>query len=75
MPLIIKILRILNGDKQPDLARALGCTAYAISQKERGKAAFSVEEIRLIAKRYNVSLEFLMDGEESKRKILELACK
>ena len=47
----------------------------SISQKERGKAAFSVEEIRLIAKRYNVSLEFLTDGEESKRKILELACK
>lgn len=67
---IIKVLRVLNGDTQQDLANFLGCSPNAISQKETRKIVFSLKEAGLIAKRYNVSLEFLINEEESVRKIL-----
>lgn len=72
MAKIFKILRVLNSDDQKVIADLLGISVFSLSNKENGKSKFTIKEAQIIAERYNVSLDNLINGEKTKKKILEL---
>ena len=48
---------IRNGDRQEDLAKAIGLTTPTLSDKMNGKADFWRKEIEAISVRYSLSAE------------------
>lgn len=61
MPTGIKFLRIMHKDKQKDLADLIGCTLSTYNRKENGKADFTLNDIILIAKRYSVTIDYIVN--------------
>lgn len=60
----IKELRTINNLTQEDLAKKLFVTRNAISKWETGKGLPNVESIKLLAKTFNVSTDYLINDEE-----------
>ena len=56
----LKAAMILKGDKQTDLARALGISYQTLSEKMNGKSDFLAKEIQAIRDRYDLSAEALV---------------
>lgn len=61
MASIVKVLRILHNDNQQEIAKLLGTTVTTYNRKENEKSKFTLDEAKLIAARYNVSLDKLMN--------------
>lgn len=72
--LAVKVLRIVEGDTQEELSNYLGCTVSTYNRKENGKNKFTLEELKKITKKYNVSLEKIVNTEVVKKEILNLFC-
>ena len=72
MNTIVKILRIINNDTQKSLADLVGITQSNFNLKENGKLSFTLREAQLIAKKYNISLDSLVNGNRTKEKIVDL---
>lgn len=53
----LKVAMIRYGDKQEDLAAALGITSATLSLKINSEAEFKRNEIEMIIKRYSLSTE------------------
>ena len=53
----IKIFRIANNMTQEQLANVIGCSTNAYIQKEKGRVDFTVNEIIIIKKYFNLSIE------------------
>ena len=48
-----------HGDKQSDLAKAIGIPQSALSDRMNGKRSFRQDEMNIIRKRYSLSAEQL----------------
>lgn len=72
MNTIVKILRIINNDTQKSLAELVGITQSNLNLKENGKLSFTLREAQLIAEKYNISLDSLVNGNRTKEKIVDL---
>ena len=48
-----------NGDKQSDLAKAIGIPQSALSERMTGKRSFRQDEMNIIRKRYSLSADEL----------------
>lgn len=66
----VKIARLLNNESQQELANLIGCQRSTYCLKENGNIPFSLEECKLISKKYNISLDVIADAELAKEKIL-----
>ena len=53
----LRAVMIRNGDRQEDLAKALGISPTALSAKINGKRVFTQPEIEKIALRYNLTAQ------------------
>lgn len=51
----------LKGEAQIDLAKAMGITKASMSVKMQGKNPFKLEEVRFIAKRYDLTNDEIVD--------------
>jgi transcriptional regulator with XRE-family HTH domain len=60
----LRALRRRHGTSQRELAKLLDCTAAAISQWESGDTQPTMDKITSIAKHYQISLEWLLNGAE-----------
>lgn len=67
-----KLLRIIHEDTQTVIANELGCTLTSYNLKENGKAKFTLEEMKILSKRYNTSIERLTQDGDTKEKIIGL---
>lgn len=63
----IKRIASFHGVAQTDIARLLGYTPSAISQKLAGHSPIKIEELALIADYLKVSTDYLLGREESQR--------
>lgn len=72
MSTVAKLLRILNNESQQEVATYLGCSRDTLSRKELGKNDFTFKELKMLAKRYNVSLTTISDNDSIRAKILEV---
>lgn len=59
----VKMLMIQGGDKgtQKELAELLGISEPSVVNKLKGRQEWKVDEIRIFAKRYNLSAEAICD--------------
>ena len=64
----LKELRKLNNLSQEQVAKELNITRQAISKWETDKTMPDIENIILLSKLYNVSLESIMGEEEEKNR-------
>ena len=55
----LKYLRISNNLSQKDVANLLGCSQVAYGMYELGKRKISVEKLIILARFYNVSLDYI----------------
>ena len=67
----LKELRKLNNLSQEQVAKELNITRQAISKWETDKTMPDIENIILLSKLYNVSLESIMGEEEEKNRACE----
>lgn len=58
----LRLLRKGNGDTQNDIAKLLGVTREAVSQWERGENTPTIETLKVLAQRYQVSLDYIVEG-------------
>lgn len=68
----IKILRIISGENQEKVSSELGCTVSTYNRKENGKAEFTLPELKLLAEKYNTSLDKLSNQEEFKNRVMNI---
>lgn len=57
---IIKNIRTSNHLTQSDFGRILKCDRYRVADIERGKTTPTIEDIKLISKKFNVSCDYLL---------------
>ncbi len=55
----IKKLREVNNESQEELAKAVNTTKYTIANIEQGKTNLALETAMLIARHYNVSIDYI----------------
>ena len=60
----IALLRASNGWSQAELARRIGVSASAVGMYEQGRRVPSVDLLILLARLFNVSLDYLIIGTE-----------
>jgi len=58
----LRLLRKGSGDTQNDIAKLLGVTREAVSQWERGENTPTIETLKVLAQRYQVSLDYIVEG-------------
>lgn len=58
---LLKSKMALKGEAQIDLAKAMGITKASMSVKMQGKNPFKLEEIKFIAKRYDLTNDEIVD--------------
>ena len=63
----IKKIRIDNGFTQKEFADRLGVTYQAVSKWENGKNIPDIMILKLISKEFNVNIDDLLEGRESKK--------
>ena len=64
----IRELREDNDYKQKELADFLGCSQVCYSHYENGKREPSLDMLNKLSKYFNVSIDYLINGEEFKKK-------
>lgn len=58
----IKALRAYHGLSQTNIANTLGCTFATYNKKENGKVDFTLEELNVLAKKFNIpAINFFKD--------------
>lgn len=57
----VKEYRLLNGYTQTEIANILNIKQNSYSNKELGKRAFTIEEIKLLKELFKVTYEDLLD--------------
>lgn len=73
MATLVKILRIMNGETQKEIADALECDLSTFNLKENGKREFSLKEAQILSDRYNISLDKLVRyAEKTKAEIINI---
>lgn len=73
MATLVKILRIMNGETQKEIADALKCDLSTFNLKENGKREFSLKEAQILSDRYNISLDKLVRyAEKTKEEIISI---
>lgn len=60
----LRALRKSRGEKQEELAAALGITKAQISDMETGKKTTTLEKFALICRHYQVSADYLLGFQE-----------
>lgn len=68
----VKLLRLLNGDIQDDNAKLIGCNLSTYNRKENGKSEFTLKELKILAEKYNVKLEKIINVSCVKKEILSV---
>lgn len=68
---IIKKLRLEKGWSQTQLAEMLKISSAGMSHLESGRNSPSLEMVKKIAKLFNVSLDYIVNGKESTGEISE----
>ena len=68
----IRNLREKKGFTQAELADKLGVSSKAISKWEANKGTPSYEFLPLLAKLFNITIDYLMTGEEQEEKVVLL---
>ena len=63
LPEILKKLRELHGETQEELAKAIGLTKSAISNYENRHRTPELNELRALAKHFNLTVHSLLRGE------------
>lgn len=71
MASVLKILRILNNDKQQEIAKLLGVSLTSYNNKENGKASFTLDEAKVLSDKYKVSLDKLI-SDTTKEEVIKL---
>ncbi len=56
---LLKSLRVREGLRQEDMAKMLGISGRAYTEKENGKSQWKVGEARKISKYFDISMEDL----------------
>ena len=60
----IALLRLSKGWHQAELARRIGVSASAVGMYEQGRRTPSLDILIMMAKQFNVSLDYLITGSE-----------
>lgn len=64
---IIKKQLLIHGTKQKKICEILGENKTRVSKKINGKTAFSIEEVKIIAKFFNMTVDELIGGSTNAR--------
>ncbi len=67
----LKAIREDNDDDQGSVARILGTTQQQISKYENGQQKMSIDRYVILAKHYNISLDYLAGIIDSPRALIE----
>ena len=68
----VKIIRLITGESQGELAEYIGCSRQNLCQKENGKLEFSLEEANKISEKYGIPLELIANPETAIKKISDM---
>lgn len=71
----IKKLRLKEGLTQKELANKLWCTSQYVSMIESGKTHMSIETLDLCSKTFNVSIDYIVYGENFEKDSSVKECK
>ncbi len=67
----LRELRKKSGHTQQDVANYIGITQNAYSYWENGKVKIDYESLQRLANYFDVSLDYLLGGEEEKKSVME----
>ena len=60
----LKELRVESGETQINVAKLLSVSKMAISHWEKGNSEPSIEQLKILAKHFNVSIDYLVGFSE-----------
>jgi len=69
-PQRLKSLRLSKKLSQQDMADLLGITRQAYGRYESGQSEPDIENLRKLAKFFDVSIDYLLDGQEYKKVVV-----
>ncbi|MEK4951914.1 helix-turn-helix transcriptional regulator [Bacillus sp. FSL W8-1127] len=69
-PQRLKSLRLSKKLSQQDMANLLGITRQAYGRYESGQSEPDIENLRKLAKFFDVSIDYLLDGQEYKKVVV-----